>query len=118
MLQWINDRMKHIGWIIILPLGLVFSVWGVHGIVDFTTRQDRGLRVNGEEVNLDRIRQTYQEQLVQLNRLYPEEVPADIRKGTQDRVVEQFVNTALLDQKVKEQNYVVSDKDVVDSIAK
>ncbi len=117
MLQWINDRMKHIGWIVILPLGLVFSVWGVHGIVDFTTRQDRGLRVNGEEVNLERIRQAYQEQLVQLNRLYPDEVPADVRKATQDRVVEQFVNTALLDQQVKEQHYVVSDKDVVDSIA-
>ncbi len=117
MLQWINDRMKHIGWIIILPLGLVFSVWGVHGIVDFTTRQDRGLRVNGEDVNLERLRQAYQEQLVQLNRLYPDEVPADMRKTAQDRLVEQFVNTSLLDQKVKELHYVVSDKDVVDSIA-
>jgi peptidyl-prolyl cis-trans isomerase D len=117
MLQWINDRMKVIGWIFILPLALVFAVWGVHGIVDFTTRQDKGLRVNGEEVNLERIRQAYQEQLVQLNHIYPDEVPADIRKGTQDRVVEQFVNTALMDQKVKELNYVVTDKDVVDSIA-
>ena len=76
MLQWINDRMKVIGWIFILPLALVFAVWGVHGIVDFTTRQDRGLRVNGEDVNLERIRQAYQEQLVQLNRVYPDEVPA------------------------------------------
>jgi len=118
MLQWINDRMKVIGWIFILPLALVFAVWGVHGIVDFTTRQDKGLRVNGEDVNLERLRQAYQEQLVQLNRLYPDEVPADVRKATQDHVVEQFVNTALLNQRVKELNYVVSDKDVVDSIAR
>jgi peptidyl-prolyl cis-trans isomerase D len=117
MLQWINDRMKVIGWIFILPLALVFAVWGVHGIVDFTTRSDRGLRVNGEEVNLERVRQAYQEQLVQLNRIYPDEVPADVKKATQDRVVEQFVNTALLDQRVKELGYVVSDKDVVESIA-
>jgi peptidyl-prolyl cis-trans isomerase D len=117
MLQWINDRMKVIGWIFILPLALVFSVWGVHGIVDFTTRQDKGLRVNGEDVNLERLRQAYQEQLVQLNRIYPDEVPAQVRKSTQDRLVEEFVNTSLLDQKVKEERYVVSDKDVVQSIA-
>ena len=118
MLQWINDRMKHIGWIIILPLGLVFSVWGVHGIVDFTTRQDKGLRVNGEEIDLERLRRAYQEQFAQLSRQYPDEVPAEVKKTTQDHVVEEFVNTALLDQKVREQRYVVSDKDVVESIAR
>jgi peptidyl-prolyl cis-trans isomerase D len=118
MLQWINDRMKHIGWIVILPLGLVFSVWGVHGIVDFTTRQDRGLRVNGEEVDLERLRRAYQEQVAQLSRAFPEEIPAEVRKTTQDNVVQEFVNTALLDQKVRDQRYVVSDKDVVESIAK
>ena len=117
MLQWINDRMKVIGWIFILPLALVFAVWGVHGIVDFTTRQDRGLRVNGEEVNLERVRQAYQEQLVQLSRIYPDEVPADVKKSMQDKVVDQFVGTALMDQKVKELKYVVSDKDVIESIA-
>ena len=116
MLQWINDRMKVIGWIFILPLALVFAVWGVQGIVSFTSAQDRGLKVNGEDVNAERLRQAYQEQLVQLNRIYPDEVPADVRKTTQDRVVEEFVNTALLDQKVKERGYVVSDKDVATSI--
>jgi peptidyl-prolyl cis-trans isomerase D len=116
MLQWINDRMKVIGWIFILPLALVFAVWGVHGIVDFTTRQDRGLRVNGEDVNLERIRQAYQEQLAQLNRVYPDEVPAEVRRNVQQRIVDQFVNTQLVAQKVKALRYTVSDKDVVESI--
>ena len=49
MLQWINDRMKVIGWIFILPLALVFAVWGVHGLVDFTTRQ---VRAKGALVDL------------------------------------------------------------------
>jgi peptidyl-prolyl cis-trans isomerase D len=116
MLQWINDRMKVIGWIFILPLALVFAVWGVHGIVDFTTRQDRGLRVNGEDVNLERIRQTYQEQLAQLNRVYPDEIPAEVRRNVQQRIVDQFVNTQLVAQKVKALRYSVSDKEVVESI--
>ena len=117
MLQWINDRMKVIGWIFIAPLAFVFAVWGVQGIVNFTTSQDRGLKVNGEDVNLERVRQAYQEQLAQLNRQFPEEVPAEVRKATQDKIVDEFVNTSLLDQKVKALRYVVTDKDVVESIA-
>ena len=55
MLQWINDRMKVIGWIFILPLALVFAVWGVTGIVDFTSAQGRGLTVtlSGEDAAHD-----------------------------------------------------------------
>ncbi|MBS0395644.1 MAG: SurA N-terminal domain-containing protein, partial [Proteobacteria bacterium] len=116
MLQWINDRMKVIGWIFILPLALVFAVWGVQGIVNFTSSQDRGLKVNGEDVNVDRIRQVYQEQYAQLSRLYPDEVPADVKKSTQDALVEEFVNTTLLAQKVKALRYHVSDADVLESI--
>ena len=71
MLQWINDRMKVIGWIFILPLALVFAVWGVQGIVDFSTRKDRGLKVNGEDLDLELVRQNYQQRLAQLSKLYP-----------------------------------------------
>ena len=117
MLQWINDRMKVIGWIFILPLALVFAVWGVQGIVNFTTSQDRGLKVNGEDVNPERVRQAYQEQVAQLSRQFPDEVPAQARKAAQDKIVDEFVNTSLLDQKVKALHYVVSDKDVVESIS-
>ncbi|HXQ31304.1 MAG TPA: SurA N-terminal domain-containing protein [Steroidobacteraceae bacterium] len=116
MLQWINDRMKVFGWLIILPLALVFAVWGVHGIVDFTTRQDKGLKVNGEDLNLERVRQAYQQQLAQLNRIYPDEVPASVRTSVQQRIVKQFVNSKLVEQKTAELHYVVTDRDVIDSI--
>jgi len=116
MLQWINDRMKVFGWLIILPLALVFAVWGVHGIVDFTTRQDRGLKVNGEDLNLERVRDAYQRQLAQLNRIYPDEVPAAVRTSTQQRIVDQFVSSKLIEQKTNTLHFVASDRDVIDSI--
>jgi peptidyl-prolyl cis-trans isomerase D len=116
MLQWIHDRLSKVFWLIMAPLTLVFTLWGVHGVVDFNARQERGLRVNGEEVELERIRRVYQEQVAQLSRIYPDEMPAEVRKSVQDKVIEDFVDTAVLDQKVKEQRYVVSDKDVVESI--
>lgn len=116
MLQWINDRMKVIGWLFILPLGLIFAVWGVHGIVDFNARQDRALRVNGHDVDTNRIRQAYQERVANLARAYPEQIPEAVRLETQSQIADQFINTALIDERVKAQGYVVRDQDVIDSI--
>ncbi len=116
MLQWINDRMKVIGWVFILPLGLVFAVWGVQGIVSFSAQQDRGLKVNGQQVNFEEMRQSYQQRTAQLSRAYPEEIPADVKKKVQDAIVEEFVSAALIDQKVTAEHYSVSDQEVVQAI--
>jgi peptidyl-prolyl cis-trans isomerase D len=116
MLQWINDRMKVIGWIFILPLALVFAVWGVHGLVDFTTSQDRGLRVNGEDVDLQRLRQVYQEQVARAHQAYGDEVPAEVDSEIRTGIVDAFVAQSLLAQKVEERGYTVSDAAVVEAI--
>jgi peptidyl-prolyl cis-trans isomerase D len=116
MLQWINDRMKVIGWIFILPLALVFAVWGVHGLVDFTTSRDRGFRVNGEDVNLERVRQVYQEQIARAHQAYGDEVPAEVSTQIRTGVVDAFVAQSLLSQKVEERGYVVADAAVVQAI--
>lgn len=113
MLQWINDRMKVIGWVFILPLALVFAVWGVTGIVDFTSAQGRALTVNGEEVPSEMIRRTYQEQIAQLHRAFPEEIPAEIQQELRQNIVDRYVATELLDQKTEELRYVVSEGDVL-----
>ena len=116
MLQWINDRMKVFGWLFIAPLAVVFVFWGVQGIVSFSAKQDKGLQVDGQDVPVERVREAYQRQLAQLNRLYPDEVPAAVRTDTQQRLVDEFVNTALIDHKTESLHYVVSDQDVINSI--
>ena len=116
MLQWINDRMKVFGWLFILPLGLVFAVWGVQGIVSFSGQADRGLKVNGKSVSLEDMRTQYQQRTAQLSRAFPDEIPADIKKKVQDGVLDEFVNTELIAQKVADRRFSVSDEDVVQSI--
>ena len=116
MLQWINDRMKVFGWLFVLPLAVVFVFWGVQGIVSFSTRQDKGLQVNGEAVNLERVRQAYQQQLAQLSHAFPDDIPATAKAEMQQRLVDEFVATALIHQKTDELGYMVSDADVLRSI--
>jgi peptidyl-prolyl cis-trans isomerase D len=116
MLQWINDRMKVIGWIFILPLALVFAVWGVHGLVDFTTAQDRGLRVNGQDVDLERLRQVYQQQIAQAHQVYGDEVPAEVAAEIRQGIVDAFVAQSLLNQKVEERRFVIRDGEVIKAI--
>jgi peptidyl-prolyl cis-trans isomerase D len=116
MLQWINDRMKVIGWFFLMPLSLVFALWGVHGIVDFTANMDRGLKVNGQEANIEQIRQAYQQRLAEAARSYPSGTPDTVKKTLQQSLIDDFVSTALIDQKVAEQHYSASDADVIASI--
>ncbi len=116
MLQWINDRMKIFGWLFVLPLALVFAVWGVQGIVSFTTRQDNALQVNGEAVNMQQLHEVYQRELAQLGRQFPDEIPAAMRDEVQRRIVDQFVSTTLIEQQTRDLRYVVSDQALARSI--
>jgi peptidyl-prolyl cis-trans isomerase D len=116
MMQWIHDRMSKVFWLFMAPLTVVFTLWGVHGVVDFSSRSDKALKVNGEEVAADHMRNAYQERVAQLARLYPEEIPADVKKSTQDAIVDQYVDRTLIDQKAKELRFAVSDQDVIASI--
>ena len=117
MLQWINDRVKHFGWILLAPIALTFVVWGVHGIADFSTETAKGLKVNGVDVPIDRLRNSYQEQMAQLRRIVPDgDLPATIVESTKKSLVDRYVGMALLDAQSDAQKYVVTDQQVIDSI--
>jgi peptidyl-prolyl cis-trans isomerase D len=117
MLQWINDRVKHFGWILLAPIALTFVVWGVHGIADFSTQSSKGLKVNGVDVPVERIRRAYQEQMSQLRRFIPDgELPAALVESTRKSLLDRFVGSALLDGQAEAQKYIVTDQQVIDAI--
>ncbi len=117
MLQWINDRFKHFGWILLAPLALSFALWGVHGLVDFSSKLDKGLKVNGEELSVDALRNSYQDQVTQLHRMIPDgEIPASLLEGARRSLLDRYVGAALLNQQVTKQHFVVTDQQVVESI--
>jgi peptidyl-prolyl cis-trans isomerase D len=114
MMQWIHDRLR--GWgafILIAPLALTFAVWGVQGIVSFSSKSETALTVNGREVDSERLKRVYQEQLAQIHRMYKDEVPPEIKQRVQDSIVQEFVAETLIDMRTEKERYVVSDGDVI-----
>ncbi len=117
MLQWINDRVKHLGWILLAPIALTFVVWGVHGIADFSTQASQGLKVNGQDLPTDRLRASYQEQIGQFRSILPDgEVSPAVIEATKKSLIDRYVGSALLDSQIDAQHYVVTDQQVVDAI--
>jgi peptidyl-prolyl cis-trans isomerase D len=117
IMQWIHDRLR--GWgafILLAPLAFSFAVWGVQGIVSFNSQRESALTVNGREVDVERVKRVYQEQLAQVRRIYRDEAPAEIKKRLQDSIVEEFVSETLLDQRAEDERYVVSDAEVIRAV--
>jgi peptidyl-prolyl cis-trans isomerase D len=107
MLQKIREKITGwVAWAIIITIGLVFAVWGID--LSFTPRTVAA-KVNGEEVALEPVRRAYQDQVARFQEAFrgdlPEEIAGEIRRG----VIEQFVRRELLQQRVEQQGYRVSD---------
>jgi peptidyl-prolyl cis-trans isomerase D len=67
-------------------------------------------------VNQEQLRRTYQQRLADSARMYPEGMPDTVKKALQQDVIDQYVATALTEQKVNDLHYSVSDAEVVTSI--
>ncbi len=63
MLQTIHDKLK--GWlagVVLGAIGLVFVFWGINWTL---SAPNYAAKVNGNEVSVNEVRQTYQQQLAQ-----------------------------------------------------
>ncbi len=66
MLQTIHDKLK--GWlagVVLGAIGLVFVFWGINWTL---TAPNYAAKVNGSEVSINDVRQSYQQQLAQVER--------------------------------------------------
>jgi peptidyl-prolyl cis-trans isomerase D len=117
MLQYIHDKLSgKLAYILLGALALVFSVWGVQGIVSFSAKREAGMRVNGEDIDTERVRRAYQDQIAQISRAFKGDLPAPIKARVEQQVTDQFVAVTLLSQQSQKQGYTVSDADVVRAI--
>jgi peptidyl-prolyl cis-trans isomerase D len=119
MLQTIHDKLKGIFAIAILvALGVVFVFWGINFSSDFGgfTRA-QGIEVNGREVPLADVQQTYQDQLSRMQVAMGEAgVPEQMRAAMQKQVIDQAVRTELVRQRTQELGFEATDADVLDTI--
>jgi peptidyl-prolyl cis-trans isomerase D len=114
MLQKIREKITGwVAWTIVITIGIVFAVWGID--LSFTPRP-MAAKVNGAEVPVEPVRRAYQEQVARFQQAFrgdiPEEIAGEIRRG----VIEQFVRRELLQQRIDEQGFRVSDADLMNYI--
>src|ERR1700691_2684168 len=116
MLQTIHDKLK--GWVAGVVLGaiaLVFVFWGINWTLSAPTY---AAKVNGTEISPNEVRQTYQQQLAQIER--QSSVPLDdaMRNEIKQRVLEQYVASEALVTRADELGYRVSDSELLAEMAK
>jgi peptidyl-prolyl cis-trans isomerase D len=116
MLQSIHDKLK--GWlayVVLGAIGLVFVFWGINWTLSAPTY---AAKVNGSEISSNEVRQTYQQQLAQMER--QSNVPLDdaMRNEIKRRVLDEYVNSEALVTRADDLGYRVSDSELLAEMSK
>jgi len=111
MLQSIHDKLK--GWVagvVLGAIGLVFVFWGINWTLSAPTY---AAKVNGTEISSNEVRQTYQQQLAQIER--QSSVPLDdaMRNEIKRRVLDEYVNSEALVTRADDLGYRISDSELL-----
>jgi len=115
-----NLRKNASGWLAKILIGLLIISFAVWGLADqFTGGNTQVLaKVEGQEIPLEQFRQAYQNQINALSRQRGDRITTrEAREaGLPDRVLEQIVNSALLDAHARRLGLSVSDDAVTQSV--
>jgi peptidyl-prolyl cis-trans isomerase D len=114
MLQSIHDKLK--GWlatVVLGAIGLVFVFWGINWTL---SAPNYAAKVNGSEVSANEVRQTYQQQLAQLERQSNGALSEAQRNEIKKRVLDQYVNSEALITRADALGYRVSDAEVLQAM--
>jgi peptidyl-prolyl cis-trans isomerase D len=115
MLQTIHDRLK--GWlagVVLGAIGLVFVFWGINWTL---TAPTYAAKVNGNEVSANEVRQSYQQQLAQLQRQTNGAVSEAQRNDLKKRVLDEYVNSEALVSRADDLGYRVSDQELLQAMS-
>src|SRR3984885_7012260 len=111
MLQTIHDKLK--GWlagVVLGAIGLVFVFWGINWTL---SAPNYAAKVNGSEISANEVRQSYQQQLAQLERQTNGALSDAQRNAIKRRVLDQYVNSEALITRADDLGYRVSDAEVL-----
>jgi peptidyl-prolyl cis-trans isomerase D len=116
MLQSIHDKLK--GWVagvVLGAIGLVFVFWGINWTLSAPTY---AAKVNGSEISGNEVRQTYQQQLAQIERQSNAPLDDAMRNEIKQRVLDEYVNSEALVTRADDLGYRVSDSELLAEMAK
>jgi peptidyl-prolyl cis-trans isomerase D len=115
MLQSIHDKLK--GWlagVVLGAIGLVFVFWGINWTM---TAPTYAAKVNGSEVSASEVRQSYQQQLAQIERQNKGAVSDAERSQIKARVLDEYVNSEALVTRADALGYRVSDQELLQAMS-
>jgi len=115
MLQSIHDKLK--GWlagVVLGAIGLVFVFWGINWTL---SAPNYAAKVNGSEVSASEVRQSYQQQLAQVERQTNGSISDAQRNEIRKRVLDEYVNTEALITRADALGYRVSDQELLDAMS-
>jgi peptidyl-prolyl cis-trans isomerase D len=110
MLQKIRDKIT--GWFAIVFLAAIAIVFIFWGIQFESTANQAAAKVNGEEVPLALVRNAWQERQAELQQALRDELPEELARQEQSRLVDGFIDRQLLVQRATERKYRVSDAEL------
>ena len=116
MLQAINDRIK--GWLgalVIIMITIPFAFWGIESYIGGGGNQFAAV-VNGEEIPLNEFENAYSNQLARLNQQFGSALPYT-NEQIKAQVLDQLINSVVLEENSYLSGYRVSDKSLKQSIA-
>ena len=116
MLQKIRERIT--GPFAILFLGaiaVVFIFWGVQ-FESATT--SAAATVNGKDISQAAVRQAWQDRQTELQTQMRDELPPELVKSEQAKLIDEFIARELLLQRAHESGYRVSDRELAESITR
>jgi peptidyl-prolyl cis-trans isomerase D len=122
MLQNLGDKLKRhkwLGYLVLGPLALIFAAWGAYGVVNTSFGSSSyGLKINDQEFSATTIQNAWQQRLSEIQAQQKTEIPAVERTLLQQQLIDQYVRTAVMQQRAKDSGFRVSDAGLVDALKK
>jgi peptidyl-prolyl cis-trans isomerase D len=115
MLQTIHDKIT--GWVAYVILGaiaLVFVLWGINWTLG---APNYAAKVNGTEIPVNAVRETYQRQLAQMERQSNGTLDEATRNEIKKRVLDDYVNNEALVTRADALGYRVSDAELLKAMS-
>ena len=121
MLQKIGDSLKgkkYLAWLVLIPLVLVFAIWGATGAVslDFMGPQNYAATVDGNRVEQARANELWQREVSDWQQATGQEPSDEVREQLRDQVLERLIVGELISARGTEFGYRVADRTVVETI--
>jgi peptidyl-prolyl cis-trans isomerase D len=120
MLQRIRDGLhnkKWLAWLALFPIAAIFIFWGGSNSLDFngTSRQDAAI-VDGDKIPATEATKAWSQTQARWSQQFGTDIPPEQRARIQDSILEQLVLQKLLENRLDEEHFHVSEARVLAEI--